>query len=97
MQNQSQIEKACISPNMVFHLCFQHNVKLQMRVLTENFVTMKPAVNKQTLYTFHSLEVQKVDSGVEEQTLFTPRNDAKAFVLLNRQPITEQNTSQSTS
>ena len=74
---------------MVFHLCFQHNVKLQMRVLTENFVTMKPAVNKQTLYTFHSLEVQKVDSGVEEQTLFTPRNDAKAFVSLKRQPITE--------
>ena len=48
MQNwyQSQIGRVCISPNMVFHLRFQQNVKLQMRVLTENFVSMKRVTSR---------------------------------------------------
>ena len=70
---------------MVFHPRFQQNVKLQIRDLTQNFVTIKAAVNKLTFYTFYSAwRFRKVIQVWKSKTLLM-RSDAKAFVSLNGQ------------
>ena len=70
---------------MVFHPRFQQNVELQIRDLTQNFVTIKAAVNKLTFYTFYSAwRFRKVIQVWKNKTLFM-RSNAKAFVSFNGQ------------